>query len=444
MPMAPLDNGNRVIDEFLTVLSRRRAMLAALGLLALVAGCDSDSKDAAQDRIRTEQTTITALVWAPDWPQEMQEIAAAFTRAHPQIKVDVQFMIGNSVEENLKPKVAANRLPDLISINPNAYAADLAEQGILVDVGRSAAWENMLDRLKPDWTAPSGRRYGVAGGVAATLIYYNKEMFRRAGITTPPSNFEQFLAVCEQLKKAGYTPLVLDGGFPNMLANGPFSYGFANNVAARQPDWRRQLAAGQLNLNTPEVADIFARIKQLPARGYVQPGFMNTGYDDGIKLFAEGRAAMAFEGTWAAGRLMADTAVPVGVFVPPWNAPGKQLVPVLGSETGFAVCHTRHRDAALLFLDYLVGQGYPMQQMKRKNIPSMKRLAAPAVNDPQLTATIAQISAAPQAVPPYYVFLPAAAIELLHSLLQEVMSGQTTPQQAAARLDAALDHRARR
>lgn len=436
-----------MIDDTFTVRGRR-AMLAALGLLAvaaMAAGCDKAGSGAAPGRAPTGQTTITALIWAPDWPQEMQEIAAAFTRLHPDIKVDVQFMIGNSVEENLKPKVAANRLPDLVSINPNAYAAGLAEQGILVDVGRSAAWDNMLDQLKPDWTAPSGRHYGVAGGVAATLIYYNKDWFRRAGVTALPSNFEQFLAVCEQLKQAGITPLVLDGGFPNMLANGPFSYGFANNVAARQPDWRQQLAAGRLDLDTPEVADIFAKIKLLPERGYVQAGFLNTGYDDGIKLFADGRAAMAFEGTWAAGRLMGGKAgAQVGIFVPPWNAPGKQVVPVLGSETGFAVCDTRHRDAALQFLDYLVGRGYPTQQMKRKNIASMKRLAAPAVNDPQLTAAIAQISAAPQAVPPYYVFLPAAAIELLHPLLQEVLAGQATPQQAAARLNAALDHRSGR
>ncbi|WP_295990579.1 extracellular solute-binding protein [Rugamonas sp.] len=438
------------VPEILKKLAERgrggsRAGLAAAGVvgaLAVLGGCDSGHHAAAPGRADSEPTTITALVWAPDWPQEMQEIAAAFTRAHPRIKVEVQFMIGNSVEENLKPKVAANRLPDLVSLNPNAYATRLADQGILVDVGRSAAWDNMLDQLKPDWTAPSGRHYGVAGGIAATLIYYNKEMFRKAGIGALPTNFEQFLTVCEQLKKAGYTPLVLDGAYPNMLGNGPFSYGFANNVAARQPDWREALAAGKLDLNTPEVADIFAKIKLLAARGYLQPGYMNTGYADGLKLYADGRAAMAFEGTWAAGRLMGGR-VASGVFVPPWNAPGKRVVPVLGSETGFAVCDTRHREAALQFLDYLVGAGYPMQQNKRRNIPSMKQLAAPAVSDPQMTAYIAQISAAPQAVPPYYVFLPASAIELLHPLLQDVLSGKTTPQQAAGQLNGALDRQVR-
>ncbi|MFC3374671.1 ABC transporter substrate-binding protein [Rugamonas sp. CCM 8940] len=204
--------------------------LSALFCLLALAACGRTEQAAAPPR--APPVTITALVWAPDWPQEMHQVAAAFSRAHPDIKVDLQFMIGNSVEENLKPKVAANQLPDLVSVNPNAYAAGLADQGMLVDVGHSAAWDNMLEVLKPDWTSREKKRFGVAGGVAATLIYYNKALFRQAGVERLPANFDEFLALCERLKRAGITPLMFDAGFPNMLGNGPFSFGFANNVAA--------------------------------------------------------------------------------------------------------------------------------------------------------------------------------------------------------------------
>src|SRR6185312_11923488 len=79
------------------------------------------------------RTTITALIWAPDWPEQMLQIAKEFGELNPDIHVNVQFMIGNSVEENIKPRVASGKLPDLMSINPNAYAADLADQGLLAD-----------------------------------------------------------------------------------------------------------------------------------------------------------------------------------------------------------------------------------------------------------------------------------------------------------------------
>ena len=253
------------------------------GLLALAA-CQRqhDGANAAPAAASAPPTTITALVWAPDWPDEMHKVAAEFTRQNPDVRVNVQFMIGNSVEENIKPKIASRNLPDLMSVNPNAYAAGLAEQGVLADVGHTAAWGKLLPSLKSDWMTQNGKRFGIAGGVAATVMYYNKGMFAQAGITRLPTNFSEFLDVCARLKKAGFTPIVWNGGFPNILGNGPFSFGFANNVVARTPDWKARIADGTLNLANAGGADIFAKIRLVAQRGYAQPGYMHTGYDEGI------------------------------------------------------------------------------------------------------------------------------------------------------------------
>jgi len=159
-------------------------------------------------------TTITALIWAPDWPEEVHQIAAEFTKLNPDIRVNVQFMIGNSVEENIKPRVASRNLPDLMSVNPNAYAAELADQGILADVSDTVTWNNMLSSLKPDWTTRHNKHFGIGGGVAATLIYYNMSMFEQAGIHSLPTNFREFLAVCEHLKKSGIRPYHVERRLP--------------------------------------------------------------------------------------------------------------------------------------------------------------------------------------------------------------------------------------
>src|SRR5262249_8995184 len=156
---------------------------------------------------------------------------------------------------------------------------------ILADVGKTSAWNNMLDPLKDDWTSRrQSKAFGISGGVATVLMYYNQDMFEKAGIKTLPTNFREFLAVCEQLKRAGFTPVMWNGGFPNMLGNGPFSFGFANNVVAREPEWKKKIDDGTLNLNTPAVADIFAKMSLIADRGYVQDGYMATDYDGGIRL----------------------------------------------------------------------------------------------------------------------------------------------------------------
>jgi multiple sugar transport system substrate-binding protein len=412
--------------------------------LLLLAACQRDNGAASATAVDIPLTTITALIWAPDWPDEMDKVAAAFTRLNPDIKVNVQFMIGNSVEENIQPKLASHKLPDLMSVNPNPYAAALAERGVLADVGHTAAWARQLPSLKSDWMTQDGKRFGVAGGVAATVMYYNKRMFAQAGIDRLPTNFSQFLEVCERLKKAGFTPIVWNGGFPNILGNGPFSFGFANNVVAHTPDWKARIAAGTLNLDNGAGADIFAKIKLVAQRGYAQPGFMSTGYDEGITIFTEGKAAMAFQGTWAAGRMMHGRGFETGVFLPPWNDTKAAAVPVIGSETGFAVCETPNKEAAFRFLEFIMGKGFPIQQERRQNIaPFVQGAEAPA-GDPQIVAYLAAVNRAPVTGSPYYSMLPANTIDMLHPLMQDVLFGKVTPQQAAHRLDASIRDEAKK
>ena len=389
------------------------------------------------------RTTITALIWAPDWPEEMLQIAAEFSKANPDIRVNVQFMIGNSVEENIKPRIASGNLPDLLSVNPNAYAAELADQGILADVGGTTAWNNMLDPLKGDWTSRRSKRFGISGGVATTLIYYNQDMFAKAGVQELPTNFQEFLMVCDKLKRAGFTPIMWNGGFPNMLGNGPFSSGFANNVVAHEPDWKNKISDGTLDLNTPQVADIFAKIMLMPERGFVQESFMATGYDDGIRLFKEGKVAMAFHGSWAAGLLLHGNPFQVGVFIPPWNAPGERVVPVIGSETGFAVSEAPNKAAAMRFLEFIAGPGFSILQTKRQNISPFKQVSGTLVSDPKIVDYANMVSRYAVTGSPYYSFLPSNSIERLHRLMQDVLFRKITPGQAAKLLDESVKNEAK-
>lgn len=301
----------------------------------------------------------------------------------------------------------------------------------------------MFEALRPEWTSSDQHHYGISGGVAATMIYYNESMFRQAGIKHLPTDFQEFLVLCAMLRNAGFVPLMLNGAFPNMLGNGPFSSGFANTINRTNPDWQAQLASGVLNLDTPAVAEIFAKIRLLPQRGFVQPDFLRTGYDDGLKLFTSGGAAMAFQGTWASGVLMHGQGFTTGVMAPPWNQKGKPQVPVIGSETGFAVCRTANQQVAIQFLEFIYGEGFAIQQNKRQNIAPLKQVSAPMVNDARVVAYVDQLRRTDVRGSLYYGFLPANTIELLHPLLQSVVAGDMAPRAAARALDKSVKAEAR-
>ncbi|MFX5734340.1 extracellular solute-binding protein, partial [Acinetobacter baumannii] len=91
------------------------------------------------------------MVWAPDWSEEMHRVADAFSLKHPEVRINLQFMIANSVEENLKPRAATDSLPDIVSVNASPYTATLADQGLLADIGDTQAWGNMLEVLQREW-----------------------------------------------------------------------------------------------------------------------------------------------------------------------------------------------------------------------------------------------------------------------------------------------------
>lgn len=434
-----------------------RIFIAGVAAALLLTACErnderADSAEAqsspAAATANAEPVVLTALVWAPDWPEEMHRVADAFMHAHPQVRINLQFMIGNSVEENLKPRAATDSLPDIISVNASPYTAALADQGLLADIGTTQAWGQLLEGLQREWTSPGGRRYGIPTGLATTLIYYNRDMFERAGITEAPTDFEAFLATGAALRKAGFVPLALSGGFPNMLGNGPFSYGFANLVAAKVPDWRARIADGTLQLDNPDGVAIFTRLRTLVEQKMVQADCLRAGYDATLRQFAEGRAAMTFQGTWAAGTLMNGRNMRVGVFVPPWNDKGQPLKPVLGSETGFAVAQrssAQQREAAVQFLDFLYGPGMSIWQAKRQNIPPFRVIAPDVSGDRDLFTLVEDMkrSAAGANAPGlYYSLLPVNTIDVLHPLLQAVLSGRQSPARAARALQDSIAEQA--
>ena len=187
------------------MMNRRKiiAMIAALAmLLTLVAGCggaDTPAPDTSSDaapadsapaagEAPAEDITITVALMSNDWLDAAEQIAADFTAKYG-IKVEYTPMPGE-VEEYLQPKAASGSLPDVMSINAGAFGADLAENGLIIDLAEIDAAKNMVESLKPVFTSSSGKLFGVAGGLSSTLIYYNKAMFEDAGITEEPKNWD--------------------------------------------------------------------------------------------------------------------------------------------------------------------------------------------------------------------------------------------------------------
>lgn len=391
------------------------------------------TKAESSEQASAEPITLNVAISCPDFPDAAQQLLDSFTAENPNIKIDF-VQIPGSIQEFFQPKAASGDMPDFMSIDAGEYGGKLADEGLVADLKDTEAWKNTIDSLKPTYTSSKGISFGIPGGLATSMIYYNKKMFKDAGITDIPTNWDDFLACCDKIKNAGNTPIIItpDVTFGNTV----FSWGFAENVIPKNADWKKKIADGSFDFNTPEIADIFQKAKLLMDKGYTQKGLISTDYATGNNMFVQGQAAMHFAGIWLVGTLTkAD--FEVGMFLPPWNAKGQEIVPVIGTETGFGVGEkSKNKAEAIKLLEFWMKDGYSIYQNARMNVPHMKSTEGLSLKlAPQFTEILPQIQKSQVSAQMWFEYLPSTLVQLIPKLEQEVLVGKKNSQVAAKTLD---------
>jgi len=383
--------------------------------------------------VTAQKITLTCVMMAGDIPEETQAFLDQFSKENPDIKIDFT-NVAQDLEAYLQPKAASGEMPDFISVNGGSFGADLVDRGILIDLKDTFAAKNTVDAVKPQFTSPKGRLFGIAGGVSTSLIYYQVQAFKDLGLT-PPENWEDFLVLCEKIKKAGKTAILITPG-DGTMSNTLWSHGFANNVVPKYPDYVKRFREGTMPLDTPEFADVYAKGKVLFDKGYTQPGAVSTKYMEGNQMYIQGQAVQHFAGSWLAGSLL-KTDFETGVYMPPWNAKGKTKIPIVATETGWGVSEGPHKKQAIMLLDWINGKGFHYYQNARGNIPHLKDPMGPVKLDDRIKTYLDKLYSYKQTAGLWFEYIPAETMMLTFQLYQEVLTNQKTPREAAAAFDKA-------
>jgi multiple sugar transport system substrate-binding protein len=374
--------------------------------LSLFAGGTKEAAPAAGAAGGQLTGEVTLFAWLPDNPDIVVNWVSKFEQKYPGIKVNSQMMTGQSLIENMQPRFASGNMPDVFSNELDPFSHSMVDAGVIADLADTQAWSEMVPAMQSAWTY-HGVKYGISGGVCTTLFYYNKDYFKKAGITEVPKDWEQFLTVCEKLKSAGITPLVWYGGFPNMLSNGPLSWGLANYVYPRDPNYRDNVAETKYDFaSNPGWLETYQRMDILNKKGYLMKGFTSTDYGQGQEFFNKGDAAMLFAGTWQAAYVIDKGNFDTGLFLPPWNDPGKELVTVNASETGWSVGKNQNEKLGKLLLDFMFHEQWAVYQNPRGCVTPFKTTKGDILS-PKLAAAMAELNKYPKFVDLWGRVLPS-------------------------------------
>lgn len=120
---------------------------------------------------------------------------------------------------------------------------------------------------------------------------YNKDLFAKAGITSVPTNWDEFLAACEKLKTIGVYGITVDDAYMAAL----FGYCMDRMVG-------KDVTADMVKNNDfsgPQVLEFGKMWEEMAKKGYISPNAASNIYPAGqVEEIATGKVAMYLNGTW--------------------------------------------------------------------------------------------------------------------------------------------------
>ncbi|OAB42297.1 extracellular solute-binding protein [Paenibacillus glacialis] len=339
--------------------------LAACGNSATNNKGDTASPDSGkttekvEEKVVAKDVKITFQNIYPDTTdpknQLMKKLVTQYQTEHPNIKIELDSLNTDQQKLKLKTQAASKEVPDITIVNPSAQMKPFVEAGLF------APLNDMLDQngLKAtfqegllDWYSFDNNTYALPDGNNIAVVYYNKELFEKAGVQVP-TTFEDMLKVVGTLKEKGITPIAIGEKdswtgsflFMNMLlrTNGP---GFLKDVIDNKKTFE-----------DPAFKEAVDAFKSLVAAGAFQEGATSFDYNAGENLFKTGKSAMYFMGTWATGGIEASSVNgKVGVFkFPTIGGKGDPNEFMLAPGSGFAIsANSEHLQETKDFLNWFM------------------------------------------------------------------------------------------
>jgi ABC-type glycerol-3-phosphate transport system substrate-binding protein len=336
---------------------RRLRLAAGLAAVALAAAACGSSGGGGSSKA---SGPITLTIWHNYGTEQnataLQNLAKAFHKLHKNITVNVVSQPASNYFAQLQAAAISRNGPDLAVMWTGLFT--LQYKSFLVNLkGKVPAAD--LARVDPNalkWTSDG---FNAANGPYVIPLenqfyigFYNKNAFKKAGVSSVPTDWSQLFSACKKLRSAGYTPLVYgNGGQPLGAEFYPWydlSYMMIGSYSVSQ--WQG-LYSGKIPWTAAQNVAQLSQWAKLKSSGCTNSDVLTN--TNNLGQFETGKAAMMVDGTWDTQKFTKALGSNVAAFVPPYsNTPIKGVVDFAGdglSETTYA----KQPAAATEFLQFM-------------------------------------------------------------------------------------------
>jgi multiple sugar transport system substrate-binding protein len=259
----------------------------------LLSACGAQAATPADEKVE-----LTFWYWAesdaPGADAWMTETVEAYKKVQPNVTINVVPQSTDTLISAFQSAVTAKSGPDIASQWATGPVLGFVWQDALVPVSDYVSQDEMKNWLNVDENKYNGKHWGVPMYLIGIGVMYNKDLFSQAGVTPPESGrwtWDEFTAACEKLKAAGITPFGIGD------KNGYGGAWWFANVGIQGLDSTedlRQAVIGNQPFTDEKYTGWYKMMDDMVKNGYFNEDVMSLDLDQGVRLFWEGKAAMAF------------------------------------------------------------------------------------------------------------------------------------------------------
>src|SRR3954454_20499889 len=288
-----------------TVRFKTISGLAAVAALALgTAACGGSDSSSSSDQQASGPATGTITIWARDAQKTfMSQLVDAYNKSH---KAQAKLSIIPSAQfvQKFGTAAASGSAPDVASIDL-VFLPYFASQGALediTDVANSLPYKDSLSPAHRKLATYEGKTYALPFTAEGSVLYYNKDLFKKAGIKSPPTTTAEIAADAKKIRALGkdtygYAFAGACGGC-NVFEFTPHIWASGGDVLSSD--------GKKATLDSPQVTDGLQFYRDMYAAGVMPPGVKTDSGNQQAPTFSSGKLGMTPLGAFAVSTFKAS------------------------------------------------------------------------------------------------------------------------------------------
>lgn len=316
-----------------------------------------------------ERIVINSYMSDPAPRRVFAELVRMFEQRNPQYEVVLNTFAHEDFKVLLRTWLAAPEGPDVVTWFAGERMRYFAEKGLIAPVSDVFAGRKFTDFFPASFESTcsyKGTVYFIPQSWYWWAVYYRKSVFQKYGIKEPKT-WDEFLRVCETLKKNGIVPIAIGTKFP-WTAAGWFDI---LNLRLNGLDYHIRLTNGEIPYTDQGLAKVFTHWKQLIDRGYFLPNHTSYEWQEAAQFLFRGEAGMYYMGQFIKDVAPAAVKDDLDFFRFPIIDPKVPLFEETPIDGFMMPANAKNKKGAIDFLRFIASE-----EAQRKFAGDLGRLAA--------------------------------------------------------------------